>query len=121
MTEEKKTTFVRSKIWLQNEEGQAVFGHGRIKILRAIQKHGSINAAAQSLGMSYRGAWKRIKNAEERLGHKLLESKIGGRAGGGSKLTPFALELMDRFAALQEKVELHADCTYEDLLSDMLS
>ncbi|MBI9073763.1 MAG: winged helix-turn-helix domain-containing protein [Desulfatibacillum sp.] len=115
-----KNTCVRSKIWLQNKEGEVIFGHGRIKILKAIQEHGSINAAAQSLSMSYRGAWKRIKNAEERLGHSLLESKIGGHAGGGSKLTPFALELMERFESMQEKVEIMADCTYEDLFSDLL-
>ncbi len=118
MEKTSEKTLLRSKIWLQDEEGRPVFGQGRIKILKAIQAHGSISAAARSLGMSYRGAWNRIKASESRLGRPLLERSIGGKAGGGSQLTPLALELMQRFELLQIRVESLADQTFEEIFAD---
>lgn len=96
---------IRSKIWIENESGKVIFGAGRFEILAAIVRCGSIHAAAKALKMSYRAVWGKIKDTEERLGRPLLVRQVGGASGGGSELTPFAQELIDRFSELQHNVE----------------
>ncbi len=97
-----------------------MFGLGRLKILDAIERKGSIQAAAKELGMSYRGVWGRIKATEERLGEPLLYRNIGGKKGGGSELTPFALDLMDRFRKLHKLVSDEADNLFDALIKSDL-
>jgi molybdate transport system regulatory protein len=38
--------------------------------------------------MSYRHAWGVIKKIEHRAGFKIVETKLGGKDGGGAQLTP---------------------------------
>jgi molybdate transport system regulatory protein len=47
MTQLSIAMFPRSKLWLQDSEGNVVFGAGRLKILKAIQRNGSIHADAK--------------------------------------------------------------------------
>ena len=57
---------VKSKIWLENENGELVIGTGRLRILEAILEVGSINKASKKLGQPFRTVWGKIKTAEER-------------------------------------------------------
>ena len=68
---------LRSKFWLEDDAGEAVFGEGRRRILELIDELGSMQATAKALGMSYRGVWARVKTTEERLGAKLVETSVG--------------------------------------------
>jgi len=111
---------VRSRVWIANRAGEVVFGNGRLKILEAVKKSGSIQKAAQKLNMGYRGVWGRIKATEDRLGKALLIRNIGGKSGGGSQLTPFALELMERFKALHRDVADESDRLFEKDVSSGL-
>ena len=114
MTDKKENTFtIRSKIWIVDETGKVVFGLGRLKILKAIEQNGSIHAAAKELKMSYRAVWGRIKATEDRLGRALLVKNIGGASGGGSTLTPFAKNIIERFKALHNEVNSDADHRFE--------
>ena len=103
---------VRSKVWLVDDEERVVLGLGRVKMLQAIQRLGSINAAAKDLKMSTRAIWGRIKNSEERLGRKLLVRSVGGIAGGGSQLTEFAVTLINLFDDLNRRVEQQSDALF---------
>lgn len=103
-------------MWIVDRSGKMVFGRGRVKILEAVERNGSILAAAKELKMSYRGVWERIRTTEERLGHPLLIKNIGGRSGGGSKLTPFAKHLITLFRELQVNVKADADRRFEETL-----
>jgi len=105
--------FIRSKIWIEDEGGKVVFGLGRLKILEAVHRLGSLQAAAKELKMSYRALWGRIKATEERLGFPLLVSTKGGVAGGGTQLMPFALELVEQFRVLHKNVVLQSDKLFE--------
>jgi len=96
---------IRSKIWIENKEGQIIFGAGRLEILAAIVRNGSIHAAAKELKMSYRAVWGKLKDTEDRLGKPLLVRQIGGTSGGGSGLTDFAKKLLQTFADFQTDVE----------------
>lgn len=99
----------RSKIWIETKNGDVVFGSGRLKILKAIQRHGSINAAAKELNIAYRSVWARINATEKRLGEKLLVKQSGGAAGGGSHLTPLAEYLIEVFGHVQQQIEKETD------------
>ena len=107
---------IRSKIWVENAEGKVVFGLGRYRILEAVQRLGSLQAAAQELKMSYRAIWMRISATEERLGKPLLV-----RDPRGSRLTPLGAALLKQFQRLLKIVETESDQVYRDLLSAYLN
>lgn len=115
MTSAPKQLYSRSKIWIEDAEGKVVFGSGRLRILKAIEKTGSIHAAAKELKMGYKAVWARIHATEERLGAQLLEKRIGGAAGGGSCLTPLAEELVHAFTRVQQDIEQEADDRFQQL------
>ncbi len=114
MPEKSKKLAIKSKIWIEDDKGSMVFGLGRLHILGAIEKHGSILAASKSLNMSYRAAWGKIKATEQRLGKSLLTRQVGGLSGGGSQLTPFAKALVKKFIYLQSLVEREVDLFFEE-------
>jgi molybdate transport system regulatory protein len=89
------------KIWL-DQEGK-VFGDGPYELLRGIEATGSLHKAAAQMEMSYSKAWKLLQMIEQRLGFKLLEREVGGRAGGGSRITPGANDLMSCYALFREE------------------
>ncbi len=113
----KKLT-IKSKIWIEDENGDMVFGSGRLRILKAVRQHGSILAAAKELHMSYRAVWGKIKATEERLGQSLLTRRAGGSQGGGSELTPLGNALLERFDQLQVLTEKTADSIFEGLFTE---
>ncbi|MDN5346495.1 MAG: molybdate transport system regulatory protein [Clostridia bacterium] len=102
---------VRYKVWL--EEGEHVFGDGLFSLLREIDRLGSINRAAQSLHMSYRQAWGRVKKAEERLGIDLLVTRTGGEDGGGAELTKEGRELMEKYNLFRREVDKAIKACYQ--------
>ncbi len=121
MTSESIKLNVKSRIWIEDEIGQVVFGAGRLKILKAVEKCGSIHAAAMELHMSYRAVWGKIKATEDRLGKELVAKKAGGKHGGGSALTPFAKILIERFSHLDMMIRTTTDNLFEGLFANILS
>ena len=113
MDKKSERFFIRSKIWIEDEEGKVVFGLGRLKILEAVHRLGSLKAAAKELKMSYRALWGRVKATEERLGFPLLVRSKGGATGGGSELMPFAMEFVEQFRQLHKNVVIDSDQLFE--------
>ncbi len=99
---------VKSKVWLE-ANGRMIFSDGRLELLGAVDELGSLSRAARRLGMSYRAAWGLLKVTEQALGAPLLEVTIGGRAGGGARLTAEACELVRRFRRVKRQVNRAAD------------
>lgn len=115
---EKGPFFIRSKIWFEDGSGEVIFGLGRLKMLEAIERNGSIQAAAKELKMSYRALWGRITATENRMGRRLLTRNIGGASGGGSQLTPFAKILLENFRDIHRRIALESDRLFQqDILS----
>lgn len=96
---------VRLHLWLETEKG-VFFGLGRWKLLEKIQSGQSLKGAAESLGMSYRAAWGKIKNTEKVLGVALIEKKAGKRAG--YRLTADGVAMITGFARWFAEVERYA-------------
>lgn len=115
MTGRESPFHIKSKIWVQDSNGKVVFGLGRYRILEAVQRLGSLQAAAQELKMSYRAIWARISATEQRLGKPLLI-----RAPQGSRLTPLGETLMKQFHRLLRIVETESNDVYKDLLAAYL-
>lgn len=120
MADESRKLIVKSKIWVEDENGDVVFGSGRLRILKAIEEHGSILSAAKALGMSYRAVWGKITATEERMGQPLLMKRTGGTHGGGSALTPFAKTLLDRFQELEDLSKSTADALFRGVFAGSL-
>lgn len=70
-------------------------------LLEAIDNTGSINRAARTAGLSYRGAWLMLEAAGNLAHEPLLQTAIGGAGGGGTHLTAAALELLSAWRELQ--------------------
>jgi molybdate transport system regulatory protein len=92
---------IDGRFWL-TKEGQSFLGAGRIELLERIDTSGSINAAAKEMKMSYKAAWERINGMNALADQPLIERSTGGRGGGGTKLTPYARELIATFHRLGE-------------------
>jgi len=90
---------IRTKVWLEDEDGNAVFGEGRKRILELVDEKGSLSEASKELKMSYRAVWGKIHATEKRLGAKLIVTQVGSRRGG-SKLTPKGRELLRAYDEL---------------------
>ena len=69
-----------------------------LRFLEAVDKTGTIRAAGQEIGWSYRTCLNRLREMERVLGSKVLETKRGGVSRGGSRLTPAARRLVKLFA-----------------------
>ncbi len=92
---------IDGRFWL-TKEGQSFLGAGRIELLERIDQTGSINAAAKEMKMSYKAAWERINGMNLLADQPLIERTTGGRGGGGTKLTPYARELIATFYRFNE-------------------
>jgi len=111
---------LRTRIWVEDESGGMVFGLGRMRMLEAIDRTGSISGAARELGMSYKAVWGRLKVTEERLGKDLVIRRKGGASGGSSRLSDYARELIDAFKELHAKVLSSDDSRFERILRPVL-
>jgi molybdate transport system regulatory protein len=93
---------VAYKVWL-DKDGKA-FGEGPFKLLKLVEKTGSLHRAAMEMRMSYRKAWLTIHSIEEKLGFPLLDKHVGGRSGGGSTITAAGNEFMSHYEGFRGDV-----------------
>lgn len=98
----------RSNFWLE-QDGKVVLSEWRIALLEAVERTGSINAAAAERGVHFRVAWRKLKEMEEGLGVKLTQRAVGGKHGGGTSLTLAGRDYVRHFheftAGLKEIVD----------------
>ncbi len=76
---------------------EKAFGPGIASLLRQVERTGSLQKAAVSMGMSYSKAWKILKETEGQWGFPMTNRETGGRDGGGSTLTAAAREIWDHY------------------------
>ena len=72
-------------------------------LLQALHATGSINRAARTAGLSYKGAWLLLETACNLANEPLLETATGGAGGGGTRLTEAALSLLRAWQQLQSE------------------
>ena len=93
---------LKFKIWVEGD-GEVLLGNGRVRLLEAIAKTGSITAAAKSMKMSYKKAWEQIDHMNEGSKEPLVTTNSGGKGGGGTVLTPRGEHMVAQFNEIKEK------------------
>ena len=81
----------------------AAIGPGKAELIERIGASGSISAAARAMGMSYRRAWQLVEALNHHFREPVIETAIGGRRGGGARVTPFGREVAALFRQMEEK------------------
>ena len=79
----------------------------RIALLQHIAEQGSITRAAKSAGISYKAAWDSIDELNNLAQTPLVERSVGGKGGGGARLSVAGervMRLYQRLQALQSQV-----------------
>lgn len=94
---------VAVRVWMERA-GRPILGKGRLDLLEAIDRWHSISEAARQLGMSYRHAWLLVQSINEAAAEPLVESVVGGRRGGGARLTPRGRRAATVFREVQDQL-----------------
>jgi molybdate transport system regulatory protein len=81
--------------------GGTRIGPGKVALLEAIAREGSISAAGRALRMSYRRAWELVENLNRGLGAPVVTTSAGGSKGGGATLTPVGLAVVEHYRAIE--------------------
>jgi len=110
---------LKYKFWIETESGTNILGEGKWKLLMAIRETGSLKAAIEKMGYTYRQTWQNLKNIEERLGFKLIEKHRGGEKGGETRLTPKGEQLVQFFDKLYGETQPDIQARFPDLISEL--
>ena len=78
-------------------------GPGKVDLLEAVGRIGSISGAARELDMSYRRAWLLIDTMNRCFKEDLVVTVTGGKGGGGAEVTPLAHEIIARYRDMEAK------------------
>ena len=93
---------LRFRVRISDGETIAV-GPGKVALLEALDRTGSITAAAKSLDMSYRRAWLLLDELNRSLREPAIETAKGGSAGGGSVLTDAGRQVVVLYRTIESK------------------
>ena len=111
----KSAPALRGKVWIQHAGGMAMTEDGA-DLLEQIAVLGSLSKAAVRLGFSYRRAWMLLDGMNRRWHEPLVTTKIGGRHGGGARLTDLGLNVLSAYRDLQLQLEHMLDQASEGFL-----
>lgn len=78
-------------------------GPGKADLLRAIERTGSISAAARDMDMSYRRAWLLVDTMNQSFRQPLVSTETGGQRGGGATVTEFGQDVLRRYLEMEAK------------------
>jgi molybdate transport repressor ModE-like protein len=109
------TLHLKTKIWIENDDHELLFGKGKTELIELIEQEGSIAKAAEKIGMNYKKAWTHIKILQKNIAAELVLPQKGGTGSGGTALTPTALQLARNYRRLQEDIESYANHRFNEL------
>jgi molybdate transport system regulatory protein len=84
-------------------------GPGKIRLLEAIGRTGSISEAGRSLKMSYRRAWLLVDDMNRCFRAPVVATKPGGAHGGGAELTVLGRELIEKYRSIEARATAAAE------------
>ena len=96
------------RVWLVFRD-RVKIGAGRAELLESIDTSGSIKAAAEQFGMSYRYVWGYLRELEEAAGFQFFVRQRGGGRIGGAHLTPRGKAFLAQYRRFQHRLEAAAD------------
>lgn len=100
---------VRCKPRIRITRGEDIaLGPGKICLLEAIDRNGSISSAARDIGLSYKRAWDMVATMNACFKSPLVASEKGGSGGGGARLTDLGRKVAGLYRDMEHKAELAA-------------
>jgi molybdate transport system regulatory protein len=106
-----------AKLWIE-KDGRLVLSDYRVHLLELIDETGSLAEAATQMGLSYRRAWGKVREIEENLHLRLVESTAGGAGGGGSQLTEQGRRLVSLYRRFRTSIDSALTRDFERIFSD---
>lgn len=94
---------IEAVVTLRSHEAAAV-GRDRIRLLQAVAREGSISAGARAVGLTYKAAWDALDAMANLFGRPLLDTRTGGKAGGGARLTLTGLRVIEAYGRLDAEM-----------------
>jgi molybdate transport system regulatory protein len=88
-------------------------GPGKIALLEAIRKTGSIAAAARSMQMSYRRAWLLVNELNKLLSEPVVSTAAGGFTRGGTTLTPVGEKIVALYHSAEARTRAAARSEFQ--------
>ncbi len=89
------------RLALDTKDG-TFLGDMRIRLLEAIEQHGSLVQAAKAVPLSYKAAWDALEAMNNLADHPLVISTTGGKHGGGTRLTAYGRKMIAVYRALEK-------------------
>lgn len=80
-------------------------GPGKVALLEAVSRTGSISGAGRALRMSYRRAWDLIEELNRTIGCPVVVTASGGAGGGGASLTEAGTSIVAEYRAIEAEAE----------------
>ena len=95
---------LRGKLEVDTEFG-TFLGDTRIRLLEAIDQHGSISQAAKAVPISYKAAWDAVDAMNNLADQPLVVRSTGGKNGGGTQLTEHGRKTIALYRALEAEYQ----------------
>lgn len=111
---------LRGKLEVDTEYG-TFLGDTRVRLLEAIDSHGSISKAAKVVPISYKSAWDAIDTMNNLADHPLTICSVGGRQGGGTALTDYGRKVVALYRALETEYQVALNRLEAGMNSDKAS
>ena len=107
------------KVWIEDDNGQIVFGEGKKALLSAIKETGSILGASKKMELGYKKAWWHVKVVEELLSSDILSKKQrGGTDGGGAEVSAIGEELISKYELFRLDVDGYASKRFAEIFGE---
>jgi molybdate transport system regulatory protein len=95
---------IEASISLTSEAQTSPVRGDRIRLLEAVAREGSIAAGARAVGLTYKAAWDALDALANLFGRPLLETRTGGRTGGGAALTPAGVKVIEAYRRMEAEM-----------------
>lgn len=99
------TARLRGRVWIETTGNVVALTEPGADLLEQIDAAGSLSEAARKLRFSYRRAWMLLDAMNRRWSGPLVRTSVGGKRGGGAKLTDRGRAVLSAYRDLQLQVE----------------
>jgi len=96
-----KRSAKNASLWFRVLLQGGALGPGKVDLMRRIDETGSVSAAARGMRMSHARSVKLVAEVNALAVEPLIETRTGGEAGGGARLTERGRALLSLYDALE--------------------
>lgn len=115
MTANKNKPFRRKPRFRIMAGNSIALGPGKVDLLEAIQRKGSISQAAKEINLSYKRAWDMVDTMNHCFKELLVLSSTGGKGGGGAQLTSLGNRMIILYRAMESTAQTSTQSEWETI------